>query len=123
MKNNNKTLTNSEYKKVMLAKLGIKESDLGTKKANTTKSPKAIAKDIAHTNALDTLRTNQDVQKCGTMKFVYAIGLKNNKPQELNGEYFVIENVINDKGQKGHLILEYKSYFENTFVEDFQELG
>ena len=57
------------------------------------------------------------------MKFVYAIGLKNNKPQELNGEYFVIENVVNDKGQKGHLILEYKSYFENTFVQDFQELG
>ena len=93
MKNNNKTLTNSEYKKQMLAKLGIKESDLGTKKANNTKSPKAIAKDIAHTQALDTLRTNQDVQKCGTMKFVYAIGLKNNKPQELNGEFFVIENV------------------------------
>ena len=123
MKNNNKTLTNSEYKKQMLAKLGIKESDLGTKKANNTKSPKAIAKDIAHTNALDTLRTNQDVQKCGTMKFVYAIGLKNNKPQELNGEYFVIENVIDDKGQKGHLVLEYKSYFENTFVLDYQELG
>ena len=29
----------------------------------------------------------------------------------------------NDKGQKGHLILEYKSYFENTFVQDYQELG
>ena len=79
MKKDSKTLTNSEYKKQMLAKLGIKESDLGTKKANNTKSPKAIAKDIAHTKALDTLRTNEDVQKCGTMKFVYAIGLKNNK--------------------------------------------
>ena len=123
MKKDNKTITNSEYKKQMLAKLGINESDLGTKKASATKSPKAIAKDIAHTQAIDTLRTNEDVQKCGTMKFVYAIGLKNNKPQELNGEYFVIENVVNDKGQKGHLILEYKSYFENTFVEDFQELG
>ena len=123
MKNNGKTLTKSEYKKVMMAKLGITESELGTKKAKNTKNPKAIAKDIAHTKALDTLRTNEDVQKCGTMKFVYAIGLKNNKPQELNGEYFVIENVVNDKGQKGHLILEYKSYFENTFVEDFQELG
>ena len=29
----------------------------------------------------------------------------------------------NDEGQKGHLVLEYKSYFENTFVLDYQELG
>ena len=91
----------SARKAQMLAKLGIKESDLGTKKANNVKSPKAIAKDLAHTQAIETLRTNKDVAKCGTMKFVYAIGLKNNKPQELNGEYFVIDNVVNDKGQKG----------------------
>ena len=123
MKNESKTLTNSEYKKQMLAKLGIKESDLGTKKANNTKIQKAIVKDIAHTKSLDTLRTNEDINKQGTIKYIFAIGLKNNKPQELNGEYFVIENVVNDKGQKGDLILEYKSYFENTFVQDFQELG
>jgi hypothetical protein len=123
MKNESKTITNSEYKKNMLAKLGIKESDLGTKKANNVKSPKAIVKDIAHTKAIDTLRTNEDINKQGTMKYIFAIGLKNNKPQELNGEYFVIDNVIDDKGQKGHLVLEYKSYFENTFVLDYQELG
>ena len=29
----------------------------------------------------------------------------------------------NDKGEKGSLILEYKSYFENTFVTQYQELG
>jgi len=123
MKNNSKTLTNSEYKKQMLAKLGIKESDLGTKKANNTKSPKAIVKDIAHSKALDTLRTNEDAQKYGTMKRIFAIGFKNKKPQELNGEFFVIDNVVNDKGQKGHLVLDFKTYFENTFVLDYQEQG
>ena len=123
MKNNSKTLTNSEYKKNMLAKLGIKESELGTKKANKTKSPKAIVKDIAHTKAIDTLRTNEDINKHGAMKYIFAIGLKNNKPKELNGEFFVIDNVVNDKGQKGSLVLELKTYFENTFVLDYQELG
>ena len=77
MKNESKTITNSEYKKNMLAKLGIKESDLGTKKANNVKSPKAIVKDIAHTKAIDTLRTNEDINKQGTMKYIFAIGLKN----------------------------------------------
>jgi len=57
------------------------------------------------------------------MKQVYAIGMKNNKPQRVNGKYFVIDNVTNDKGEKGSLILEYKSYFENTFVTQYQELG
>lgn len=123
MKNNSKTLTNSEYKKQMMAKLGIKENELGTKKANNTKSPKAIVKDIAHTKALDTLRTNEDVQKHGAMKYIYTLGFKNKKPQELNGEFFVIDNIVNDEGQKGSLVLELKTYFENTFVLDYQELG
>ena len=118
----NKKMTLQEYEAKMLKQLGLKASDLSTQKASVTKSRKAQAKEIAHNVAIEALQSEK-MDKLGTMKQVYAIGMKNNKPQRVNGKYFVIDNVTNDKGEKGSLILEYKSYFENTFVTQYQELG
>ena len=36
--------------------------------------------------------------------------------------YFVIDNVVDSNGTKGALVLDFKTYFENTFVIDYQEL-
>ena len=120
--NNAKKLTNKEYEEKMLKELGLNASDLTSTKASVEKSRKAKAKELAHKQAITTLESD-NVKEFGKMKYVLAIGLKNKKPQQLNGKYFVIDNVTNDNGDKGHLILEYKSYFENTFVKQYQELG
>ena len=116
----NQKLTNKEYEEKMLKELGLSASDLTTQNASVEKSRKAKAKELAHNKAIEQLEKDNEN---GSMKYVLAIGLKNKKPQKLNGKYFVIDNVTNDKGQKGSLILEYKSYFENTFVTQYQELG
>ena len=113
-------MTNKQYEEKMLKELGLTPSDLSTKNASVEKSRKAKAKELAHNEAIKQLE-NDKVN--GKMKYVHAIGLKNKKPQRLNGKYFVIDNYTNDKGQKGSLILEYKSYFENTFVTQYKELG
>ena len=103
-------MTNKQYEEKMLKELGLDASDLTTQSASVDKSRKAI-------------KQLENDKENGKMKYVLAIGLKNKKPQKLNGKYFVIDNVTNDKGQKGSLVLEYKSYFENTFVTQYQELG
>ena len=113
-------MTNKQYEEKMLKELGLDASDLTTQSASVEKSRKAKAKELAHNEAIKQLENDKDN---GSMKYVLAIGLKNKKPQKLNGKYFVIDNVTNDKGQKGSLVLEYKSYFENTFVTQYQELG
>ena len=115
-----KTITNKEYEDKMLKELGLSASDLTTTSASVEKSRKAKAKELAHNEAIKQLENDKEN---GKMKYVLAIGLKNKKPQKLNGKYFVIDNVTNDKGQKGSLVLEYKSYFENTFVTKYPELG
>ena len=116
----NQKMTNKEYEQKMLKELGLNASDLTTQSASVEKSRKAKAKELAHNKAIEQLEKDSEN---GSMKYVLAIGLKNKKPQKLNGKYFVIDNVTNDKRQKGSLVLEYKSYFENTFVTQYQELG
>ena len=116
------TTTNEDYKALMLKKLGISEDALQSKTTTSELSPKAKVKRIVDCVARQEIRTNKEIAKHGKMKFLYAIGLKNKKPIELNGEFFVIDNIVNDKGQKGALVLDFKTYFENTFVVDYQEL-
>ena len=115
-----KTITNKEYEEKMLKELGLSASDLTTQNASVEKGRKAKAKELAHNEAIKQLENDKEN---GKMKYVLAIGLKNKKPQRLNGKYFVIDNHTNKEGQKGSLVLEYKSYFENTFVTKYQELG
>ena len=117
-----KTTTKQEYKALMISKLGIKEEDLQAKKTSQELSPKAKVKRIVDNVARQEIRTNKEVAKFGTMKYIFAIGLKNKKPIELNGEFFVIDNIVDANGQKGSLVLDFKTYFENTFVIDYQEL-
>ena len=117
-----KTTTNQEYKALMLKKLGISEDALQTKTTTSELSPKAKVKRIVDNVARKEIRTNKDIAKHGTMKYIFAIGLKNKKPIELNGEFFVIDNVVDANGTKGALVLDFKTYFENTFVIDYQEL-
>ena len=117
-----KTTTKQEYKALMISKLGIKEEDLQAKKTSQELSPKAKVKRIVDNVARKEIRTNKDIAKHGTMKYIFAIGLKNKKPIELNGEFFVIDNIVDVNGQKGSLVLDFKTYFENTFVIDYQEL-
>ena len=117
-----KTTTKQEYKALMISKLGIKEEDLQAKKTSQELSPKAKVKRIVDNVARKEIRTNKDIAKHGTMKYIFAIGLKNKKPIELNGEFFVIDNIVDANGQKGSLVLDFKTYFENTFVIDYQEL-
>lgn len=120
--NKQTSTTNKEYKALMLKKLGLNENDLQSKSTSQELSPKAQVKRIVDKVARQEIRTNKDIAKVGQMKYLYAIGLKNKKPIELNGEFFVIDNIVNDKGQKGSLVLDFKTYFENTFVVDYQEL-
>ena len=117
-----KTTTNQEYKALMLKKLGISEDALQTKTTTSELSPKAKVKRIVDNVARKEIRTNKDIAKHGTMKYIFAIGLKNKKPIELNGEFFVIDNIVDANGTKGSLVLDFKTYFENTFVIDYQEL-
>ena len=120
--NKQTSTTNKEYKALMLKKLGLNENDLQSKSTSQELSPKAQVKRIVDKVARQEIRTNKDIAKVGQLKYLYAIGLKNKKPIELNGEFFVIDNIVNDKGQKGSLVLDFKTYFENTFVVDYQEL-
>ena len=122
MKNEQSKTTNQEYKALMLKKLGLSESDLQTKSTTNELSPKAKVKRIVDDVARQEIRTNKEIAKHGTMKYIFAIGLKNKKPIELNGEFFVIDNVVDVNGNKGALVLDFKTYFENTFVIDYQEL-
>ena len=118
----NNEQTNTTYKALMCKKLGINESDLQTKSTTSELSPKAKVKRIVDKVARSEIRTNTKIAKFGKMKYIFAIGLKNKKPIELNGEYFVIDNVVDSDGKKGALVLDFKTYFENTFVLDYQEL-
>ena len=114
--------TNTTYKALMCKKLGINESDLQTKTTTSELSPKAKVKRIVDEVARNEIRTSPKIAKFGKMKYIFAIGLKNKKPIELNGEYFVIDNIVDSNGKKGSLVLDFKTYFENTFVLDYQEL-
>ena len=120
--NKQTSTTNQEYKALMLKKLGISEDALQSKTTTNELSPKAKVKRVVDKVARQEIRTNKEIAKHGTMKYIFAIGLKNKKPIELNGEFFVIDNVVDANGQKGALVLDFKTYFENTFVIDYQEL-
>ena len=122
MENKQSKTTKQEYKTLMLKKLGLSEGDLLTKSTTSELSPKAKVKRIVDNVARQEIRTNSKIAKYGTMKYIFAIGLKNKKPIELNGEFFVIDNVVDANGNKGALVLDFKTYFENTFVIDYQEL-
>ena len=115
-------VTQKEYKSLMLKKMGLSENDLQKKSTTSELSPKAKVKRIVDEGARKEIRTNPQIAKFGTMKYIFAIGLKNKKPIELNGEYFVIDNIVDSNGTKGALVLDFKTYFENTFVIDYQEL-
>jgi len=115
-------VTQKEYKSLMLKKMGLSEGDLQKKSTTSELSPKAKVKRIVDDVARKEIRTNSNIAKFGTMKYIFAIGLKNKKPIELNGEYFVIDNIVDSNGTKGALVLDFKTYFENTFVIDYQEL-
>ena len=95
--NKQTSTTNKEYKALMLKKLGLNENDLQSKSTSQELSPKAQVKRIVDKVARQEIRTNKDIAKVGQMKYLYAIGLKNKKPIELNGEFFVIDNIVNDK--------------------------
>ena len=120
--NKQTSTTNQEYIALMLKKLGISEDALKRKTTTNELSPKAKVKRVVDKVARQEIRTNKEIAKHGTMKYIFAIGLKNKKPIELNGEFFVIDNVVDANGQKGALVLDFKTYFENTFVIDYQEL-
>ena len=115
-------VTQKEYKSLMLKKMGLSENDLQKKSTTSELSPKAKVKRFVDEVARKEIRTNPQIAKFGTMKYIFAIGLKNKKPIELNGEYFVIDNIVDSNGTKGALVLDFKTYFENTFVIDYQEL-
>ena len=122
MENKQSKVTQKEYKSLMLKKMGLNEGDLQKKSTTSELSPKAKVKRIVDEGARKEIRTNPQIAKFGTMKYIFAIGLKNKKPIELNGEYFVIDNIVDSNGTKGALVLDFKTYFENTFVIDYQEL-